>query len=114
VEKSPRKRGILLTFKIKIIAKEGSRNPQIKRIDYGGSNIDLKVSELMREYIFRHGYTHVIIHVDRETAKPIRIVDGISTLSVKVDKPKPLSFSNFTIPDIETELFDLVLIPFLD
>lgn len=72
-----------MTFKIKVIAKEGFKNPHKETFEYSGEDVDIYVKDLMRNYIYRHGFKDVKVQVLLVTPT-LRIEKLFSQIRLKI------------------------------
>jgi hypothetical protein len=85
-----------MTFKVKVIAKDGLKNPYIHTYEYKGESVDLYVKDLVRELIFRHGFKNVKVQVI-VTNPSLRLEKTIANLRMKIQSVPSIPGS---LPDV--------------
>lgn len=78
-------------FRIKLIAKGGLKNPHKRTFDYRGDSVDCYVKELVKEYIFKHGFQQVRITINLIGEPPFHIQQKLGTCIIQLNS-KPSSF----------------------
>lgn len=52
-----------MSYRIRVIATDDRLNPWLETYEYHGEDIDLKVKELAREFLFGHGFKKLNIKI---------------------------------------------------